>query len=261
MSPLDRRDLRGWHYVLTGGSLACLSPWGFDAGMTGRWAYVADSPGDCAGALARLRLILDAAGTAPAVPGTAARPFQPDPRHRSRRAAGPAGNRTSTPVNLPAHSLIVAYDLTATDPAAVAALRLRAPGQILFERATCWTDPPRVTADMSGLLGQTTVPPWEPHLQPPRRRHRRPGPADDRPIEEVAGESPAPRPNRMKATRALPRTPTTTCADSSERSRPRRQANATAAGPAASASTSPTRAPCPAAASPELPRRSRAIQA
>jgi hypothetical protein len=36
VTPLDRRDLRGWHYVLTGGILATLSPYGFDAGMTGR---------------------------------------------------------------------------------------------------------------------------------------------------------------------------------------------------------------------------------
>ena len=31
VTPLDHRDLRGWHYVLTGGVLASLSPYGFDA--------------------------------------------------------------------------------------------------------------------------------------------------------------------------------------------------------------------------------------
>ena len=35
-----------------------------------------------------------------------------------------------------AHSLVVVYDLIKTGPAAVTALRERAPGQILFERAT-----------------------------------------------------------------------------------------------------------------------------
>jgi hypothetical protein len=60
----DRQDLRGWHYILTGGVLATLSPYGF-AGMTGRWAYLSDSAGGCAAALARLRLILGAADTAP----------------------------------------------------------------------------------------------------------------------------------------------------------------------------------------------------
>jgi hypothetical protein len=133
VTPLDLRDLRGWHYVLTGGILGCLSPWGFDAGMTGRWGYVADSPGDCAGALARLRLVLEAAGTAPASVA-----LLPD---RSSRILGTAAAAllglptTDFDPGEPApRSLVVAYDLTATDPAAVAALRRRAPGQVLALR-------------------------------------------------------------------------------------------------------------------------------
>jgi hypothetical protein len=31
----------------------------------------------------------------------------------------------------------------------------------MFERATCWASPPRVTADVTGLLAQVTVPPWD----------------------------------------------------------------------------------------------------
>jgi hypothetical protein len=65
VTSLDHQDLRGWHYVLTGGVLGSISPYGFDAGMTGRWAYVNDSLGGCAAALQRLRLILGAAGTPP----------------------------------------------------------------------------------------------------------------------------------------------------------------------------------------------------
>jgi hypothetical protein len=187
VTPIDLRDLRGWHYVLTGGILGCLSPWGFDAGMTGRWGYVADSPGDCAGALARLRLVLEAAGTAPASVA-----LLPD---RSSRILGTAA---AALLGLPAtdfdpgepapRSLVVAYDLTAADAAAVAALRRRAPGQVLFERATQWTDPPRVSADVTGLLGQMTVPPWEPHLQRLDDGTVGHGPADDRPVEDIAGE-------------------------------------------------------------------------
>jgi hypothetical protein len=48
VTALDRQDLRGWHYVLTGGVLASLSPYGFDVGMTGRWAYLSDSAEGCA---------------------------------------------------------------------------------------------------------------------------------------------------------------------------------------------------------------------
>ena len=67
-------------------------------------------------------------------------------------------------------------------------MRERAPGQILFERATCWTDPPRVTADVSGLLGQTVVPPWAAQLRRLEDGTVGQGPADDRPIEAVAAQ-------------------------------------------------------------------------
>jgi hypothetical protein len=85
-------------------------------------------------------------------------------------------------------SLVIAYDLTAADPAAVAALHRRVPGQVLFERATRWTGPPRVTADVTGLLGQVTVPPWESHLQRPDGGTAGHRPADGRPVEGIAGE-------------------------------------------------------------------------
>ena len=187
VTSLDRQDLRGWHYVLTGGVLGSLSPYGFDAGMTGRWAYLGDSVMGCAAALRRLTLILEAAGAAPE---SAA--LLPD---RSSRILGVAAAATLglpatdfDPGKPAAHGLVVAYDLTKTDPGAVAALRERAPGQILFERATCWTDPPRVTADVSGLLGQTVIPPW---AAQPRRLDdgtAGQGPADDRPVEAIAAD-------------------------------------------------------------------------
>ncbi len=173
-SSLDREDLRGWHYVLTGGVLASLSPYGFDA-MTGRWAYVGDSAASCAAALGRLGLILDAACTAPRSVA-----LLPD---RSSQILGAAAAAMLAlpaaafdPGNPAPDSIVVAYDLTKSDPAAVAALRERIPGQVVFERVTRWTDPPRVTADVSGLLGQTIVPPWAGADAPPRQRHRRPGP-------------------------------------------------------------------------------------
>jgi hypothetical protein len=141
----------------------------------------------CAVALLRLKLILDAADTAPE---SAA--LLPD---RSSRILGAAAAATLglpttnfDPGKPAAHSLVVAYDLTETDPSTVAALRERAPGQILFERATCWTDPPRVTADVSGLLGQTVVPPWATQMRRLEDGAVGQGPADDRPIEAVAAE-------------------------------------------------------------------------
>jgi hypothetical protein len=187
VTSLDRQDLRGWHYVLTGGLLGSLSPYGFDKGMNGRWAYAGDSVAYCAAALQRLRLVLDAAGT---VPGTVA--LLPD---RSSRILGAAVAATLglpatdfDPGKPAAHSLVVAYDLSKTDPSVVLALRERAPGQVLFERATCWTDPPRVTADVSGMLGQAVVPPWAGQKRRLDDGAVGEGPADDRPIEAVASE-------------------------------------------------------------------------
>ena len=187
VTALDRRDLRGWHYVLTGGVLATLSPYGWEEGMTGRWAYASDSVAACAAAITRLKLILAAADAAPQSVA-----LLPD---RSSRILGAA---VATALGLPAtdydpdmvaaHSLVVGYDLTETDPVAVAALRERAPGQILFERATCWTDPPAVTADVSGLLGQIVVPPWAAQMRRLDNGAVGHGPADDRPVEAIAAE-------------------------------------------------------------------------
>ncbi|HEY0195148.1 MAG TPA: hypothetical protein VGC42_28735, partial [Kofleriaceae bacterium] len=42
-APLDARDLRGRHYVLTGGLVIHQSPYGFDEPMHGRYAWLADS--------------------------------------------------------------------------------------------------------------------------------------------------------------------------------------------------------------------------
>jgi hypothetical protein len=183
--------------------LAGLSPYGFDAGMTGRWAYLSDSAGGCAAALPRLRLILDAAGTAPQAVALLL--------DRSSRILGAAAAETLglpatdfDPGQPAASSLVVAYDLTKTDPGTVAALRERFPGQVLFERAMCWTDPPRVTADVSGLLDQMVVPPWVGRM---RRREDgsvgqgRQTTARSRPSPP---SSPAPRPSGTRARQRSP---------------------------------------------------------
>lgn len=86
-----------------------------------------------------------------------------------------------------AHSLVVAHDLNSAGPDAVAALR-GPPGQVLFERATCWTDPPRVAADVSGLLGEHVLAPWDGQWQRLDDGSVGRGPADDRPVEVIAAE-------------------------------------------------------------------------
>ncbi|MFF2081774.1 hypothetical protein ACFVXG_44260 [Kitasatospora sp. NPDC058162] len=162
LPPDGERDLRGWHYVLTGGLLTTLSPHGFDQGMTGRWAYLQDDFGQCRYGLERLRAVLAATGRRPESVALLA--------DRGSRALGLAAARL---LGVPAAPyrpgvpgvLVVAYDLNGCDPAVVAQLNERAPDELLFEHATCWTDPPGVTADVSTLLGQIVNAPWEPGLR------------------------------------------------------------------------------------------------
>ena len=177
--------------------------------------------------------------------GAAARPLEPDPAAAAAVLGLPATDFDSG--NPAANCLVVGYNLTRTDPGAVAALRERAPGQVLFERATCWTDPPRVTADVSGLLAQTVVTPWAAQMRRFDDGAVGQRPADDRPADAVAAEIARAMPEPDEDDGSTPRTPTRACAASSRRSRP--QVPATAAGSAASASTFPTPARCPAAAS------------
>ncbi|KJY27087.1 hypothetical protein VR46_39505, partial [Streptomyces sp. NRRL S-444] len=121
-----------------------------------------------------LGLVLDAAGRRPAsvsiLPG---------------RACTVIGLAAAELLGLPAvpydparpDTLVVAYDLNAHDPELLFSLHERTDGHVLYEHATCWTDPPAVTADVSGLLAQHTVAPWAENGQRP---------ADTRPVEEIA---------------------------------------------------------------------------
>lgn len=166
--PLDATDLRGWQFALTGSLLGTLSPYGYDAGMHGRYAYLGDSHDQCRRGLARLSLALEATGRWPAtvslLPG------------RSDRILGLAA---AAVLGLPAvpyepartDTVVVAYDLNDCDPEAVRSLRVRAEGQVLHEHASRWIDPPPVSPDSSALLAQFAAVPWE---------------DDDRPEEEVA---------------------------------------------------------------------------
>ncbi|MFF4652904.1 hypothetical protein [Streptomyces sp. NPDC001380] len=184
-SPLDRRDLRGWHFALTGGLLGTLSPYGFAAGMTGRYAYLQDSYDLCLQGLHRMRLLLDATGSRPRAVA-----LLPD---RGSRVLGLAAAELLGLPSEPfapdrADTLVVAHDLTGTDPDAAARLRERAPGQVLFEHASCWTGPPAVTADITTLLHQTAVAPWGVRTRFTAEGEAERLPADDRSEAELAAE-------------------------------------------------------------------------
>ncbi|WP_329575958.1 hypothetical protein OG500_02440 [Kitasatospora sp. NBC_01250] len=183
LPPADEYDLRGWHYVLTGGLLTTLSPYGFSQGMTGRWAYLQDDFDSCRYGLERLRTVLEATGRKPASIG-----LLPD---RGSQALGLAAARL---FDIPAAphqpgsrgALVVAYDLNACDPVVVADLRERAADELLYEHATCWTETPGVTADVSTLLVQSVSAPWEPGLQITGDGEAQRSEPDERSAEELA---------------------------------------------------------------------------
>ena len=116
-----------------------------------------------------------------------------------RRDLLPAGRRLRR-----ARSTVIACDLTKTGPGAIAALNQR-PGQIVSERAPCRTDPPRVTADVSGLPAQMIIRPWTGQLRRLHDSTTGQGRVDDRPITAIAAEITVTSPGQTRVTAALPR--------------------------------------------------------
>ncbi|MGC4999946.1 hypothetical protein [Streptomyces sp. DT195] len=186
--PLDRTDLRGWQYVMGGTVLGTLSPFGFDEGMTGRYAFTQDDETLCLRGLLRLRTLLESAGVRPRSVS-----LLPD---RDSRVLGLAAAEV---LGLPSEpfvpgredTVVVAYDLNALagheeGPDVLSQLLERAPGQVLHEHASCWTDPPAVAADSVTLLHQVVTSPWGARLRQGADGGVERGPADDRPEQELA---------------------------------------------------------------------------
>ncbi len=159
ISSLDRLDLRGWHYTLTGGVLLHLSPYGYDEGMAGRYAWTQDSPD-------RIRLGLDRAAAVLAAWDRAPEAVLALPERGDRVLAEAAGALWGLPVRTWApgvDGLAVAYDLADQGPEVLDALEARG-DQLLFVHADCWTDPPPVAPDLLTLLYQVHQAPWQERL-------------------------------------------------------------------------------------------------
>lgn len=155
---LDRRDLRGWHFVLNGSVLLHLSPYGFDDGMNGRYAYTQDTETTCHEALFRLRHAFISLDVSPTMVlalgdpdslalGTAAARFLGVPMRPFAEAHEAAG-------------LVVAYDLANAPPEARSDLQQHRPGQILWTHASEWTEDLPIAGDIVTYLYQTNVSPW-----------------------------------------------------------------------------------------------------
>ena len=160
-SPLDDRDLAGWHLVINGAVLLHLSPYGFEDAMRGRYAYVTDSYARIREGLDRLGLTLSTAQ----VPVT--RIFSL-PDRASRIVARAAAELFDVPYqDFPeggdeGRALVIAYDLDCAASAGVLErLREHRPGQVLFAHASCWTDPFPYAPDVTTYLYQANVAPWD----------------------------------------------------------------------------------------------------
>jgi hypothetical protein len=162
---LGPEDLRGWHFVATGAVLLHLSPYGFDEGMRGRYAFTQDSPARCRLGLERLRTVLEAweaegAGAPSRLLGLPDRDSQILGRAASELLGLPLIDYKA---DLP--GLIIAYDLSTLDPQTPPEIIGHRRGQVLFAHASCWTDPAPCAADLTTYLYQTQQTPWGERLR------------------------------------------------------------------------------------------------
>jgi hypothetical protein len=156
-SSLDRSDLRGWHWVITGSLLTHRSPHGLDAGMNGRYAFLQDRPGLCRLGVERLAAVVEALELEfPCVIGLPERGAQVLARAVAQRLTLPLGEWPEGGPQEPA--LLVAYDLRLCQGPALKPLVTRHAGQLLWAHATCWTEHFPVVADATTLLYQHMTP-------------------------------------------------------------------------------------------------------
>ncbi len=183
---LDGQDLRGWHYVLTGGILTHLSPHGFDDGMNGRYAFTQGSLAGCKEGLVRLKAVLEAWGNTPD------RIISAGGRGGSILAAAAAElfDLPLEPFGDPRRAgLIVAYDPMEVPDEAYGPLSECRPGQMLYCHAARWTEPAPYTPDIVTLLYQTNMAPWGERMQvDPESHGSETVPPDTRPADEIAAD-------------------------------------------------------------------------
>jgi hypothetical protein len=184
--PLDGRDLRGWHYVLAGGLVIHQSPYGFDEPMRGRYAWLADSLPRIATGLDRLARLV-APLELPCI-------YAP-PGRDHEILADAAGQRLGMPVapwpaiGVPAPGLVVLYDLAQLADGEVARLIQRRPDQVVFAHASPWTRDSPIAPDVTTLLYQTLVAPWDAHaILDPETRALSEAASDERPAPAIAAE-------------------------------------------------------------------------
>ncbi|MEO1591389.1 MAG: hypothetical protein AAFU71_08875 [Cyanobacteria bacterium J06632_22] len=158
-SPLDTQDLRGWHFALTRGLLLHRSPYGLDAGMYGRYAYIQDSYSLIHEGIQRLKLVLDIwqfplnriimlpDRSSQILAHAVAQAFHCD-----------LAPWTDTPADRT--GLVVAYDLNDISDVTFQHLSTVRPNQLFWTHASCWTQDQPYAADLTTFLYQFNTNPW-----------------------------------------------------------------------------------------------------
>lgn len=186
VSPLDRKDLRGWHFVTTGGVLLHLSPYGFDEGMTGRYAFLQDSQSLCLEGIRRVEAVLAQAGRKPPRVFVLPDRYSTILAHATARVLGlPTEPWPEQGSDAP--GLIVAYDLSQLESPLLKTFWDHRPGQVLWSHAMQWTEEAPFTADLTTFMYQQNTPPWGAQFRiNPETRKVEPAPPPEGTVEALA---------------------------------------------------------------------------
>jgi hypothetical protein len=184
VTPLDASDLRGWHFVASGGILLHCAPAGADESVHGRYGALEDSESLLLEGLRRLATVLDAWELRPA----RVLAFRDAESHRLGLAAAAVLGVPCTPAVLVPDrpGLFVIYDLGQVIGELLAQLRAHRPGQIVFAHAAPAARELPVSADVTTLLAARVVSPWSRHTIFPRRPELPSGPPTE--SDEVLAE-------------------------------------------------------------------------
>lgn len=159
VTTLDDRDLRGWHHVTVGGVLLHRSPYGLDAPMRGRYAWLQDSCALIASGVAQLAAVLVVwQWTPPCVYALPGRDHEAVARVVAHQLGVPLAPWPR--VGAPAPGLVVIHDLATVPLGELARLRDRRPDQLVYAHAAPWTDDVAIAPDVVYLLHQSLVAPW-----------------------------------------------------------------------------------------------------
>jgi hypothetical protein len=184
LAKLDRSDLRGWHYVLTGGLLLHRSVHGFPDPMNGRFAWLQDSYERIATGLDRLRGLV---ASVPCVYAVEGRDHEILAHAVAQRLGLPLAPWPT--IGVPAPGLIVAYSLGELPRSTLSVLSQRRADQILFAHHSPWTHDFPIAPDVTTLLAQALRKPWDEWVKiDPTTHDVARTPADDRPVEVIGAE-------------------------------------------------------------------------